>query len=75
MIISPLGPYHPYLDTETNMFQVEAVFAMARFTSLPPLRFQRTRLDYDRDNIYITSTVVGQPQVPSKLPPFNIIIL
>ena len=59
------GPYHPYLDASTSMFQTEVVFAMARLTRLPPLRFQRTRLDYDRKNVYITTTMVGEPDIPS----------
>ena len=61
------GPYHPFLDTQTDMFRLESVFALSRITGLEPVRFQRTRLDWDIDNIYITTTMVGQtPQVMSK---------
>ena len=60
------GPYHPYLDTKTEMFQSEMVFAMSRLTLLPPLRFQRTTLYYDSNNVYVTSTMVGEARLLSK---------
>ena len=61
-----IGPYHPYLDTLSSMFQTESVFAMSRMTLLPPMRFQRTTLYYDNNNIYITTTMVGEPRILSK---------
>lgn len=62
-----LGPYHPYLDTKVDMFRDEVNFAMSRISTLPPLRFQRTRIDYDNDNIYVTTTMVGNAAIPRKL--------
>ena len=61
-----VGPYHPYLDTLSSMFQTESVFAMSRMTLLPPMRFQRTTLYYDNNNIYMTTTMVGEARTLSK---------
>ena len=39
---------------------------MSRLTLLPPLKFQRTSLYHDNNNIYVTTTMVGETRILSK---------
>ncbi|XP_045160097.2 uncharacterized protein LOC123525262 isoform X2 [Mercenaria mercenaria] len=55
------GKYEEYLSTSTKMFLIEATFIMSRLSGASIHRFQRTRLDHDNDNIYLTSSLVEQP--------------
>ena len=67
---APFG-YYPYLDEypdeSVDYLRDLVMFAMARITTLPPLRFQRTRVEWDANNIYVTTTMVGDGDIPSKL--------
>ncbi|XP_060602473.1 uncharacterized protein LOC132755602 [Ruditapes philippinarum] len=55
------GKYEEYLRTSTKIFLIEATFKMSKLSGASIHRFQQTRLDHDNDNIYLTSSLVEQP--------------
>ncbi|KAL5010086.1 hypothetical protein ScPMuIL_012391 [Solemya velum] len=59
--VSFSGHFHPYLEDKEKSFQVQAVALFASFARVSQLHFQETFLHYDRQNVYITSTMVADP--------------
>ncbi|KAL3868291.1 hypothetical protein ACJMK2_041117 [Sinanodonta woodiana] len=53
--------FHPALDTMQEIFLLESQLFLAKATTASPLRFQRTQIDHDDNNVYLTSTLLGQP--------------
>ncbi|XP_060081859.1 uncharacterized protein LOC132561146 [Ylistrum balloti] len=54
------GKFHPFLDIYSKIFKLMSQMNMAESTSASVIRFQGTQVDYDDDNIYVTSTLLGR---------------
>ncbi|OWF34898.1 uncharacterized protein LOC110443619 isoform X2 [Mizuhopecten yessoensis] len=54
------GKFHPFLDIYSKIFQLMSQIKMSECTNASVIRFQGTQVDYDDDNIYVTSTLLGR---------------
>ncbi|XP_033739126.1 LOW QUALITY PROTEIN: uncharacterized protein LOC117326485 [Pecten maximus] len=54
------GKFHPFLDIYRKIFTLMSQINMAEATNASVIRFQGTHVDYDDDNIYVTSTLLAR---------------
>ncbi|KAL4235610.1 hypothetical protein ACF0H5_004006 [Mactra antiquata] len=56
------GHYTEFLNTTSKMFIIEAIFIMSNRSQASLIRFQRTKLDHDDKNVYLTTSLIAQPE-------------